>query len=154
MDCKDSGGLLLPCEAPQNYRKIQLISKKIYLFLRKRFESTKYAKEISAAKDKVGLIAKYKNKDRACKETFKLYTRFYARIAKNLVLDSLATGGLYIAGGIALKNREIFKSKEFIREFENVNTLSILKRIPIFLIADYNVSLYGAAYLAKERLLK
>ncbi|MEA2037354.1 MAG: glucokinase [Nanoarchaeota archaeon] len=123
----------------------------IYLFLRKRFKSTKYTKEINRSKDKVPLISKYRNKDKLCKETFKLYTKFYARCVKNFVLDSLAIGGIYIAGGIASKNEDIFKTKEFINEFEKVNKQpQLLKKVPIFVIKNYNVSLYGAAYAAMK----
>lgn len=124
----------------------------IYLFLRPSFNPTRYTSEISKSTDKVPLIAKYKNKDSACRETFRLYARFYARCAKNFVLDSLARGGLYIAGGIASKNNEIFKSKGFIREFERVNKQpQILKKVPIYVILNYNAGLYGAAYAAMER---
>jgi len=127
----------------------------IYSFLKERFKSTKYGKEISKARNKVSLIAKYKNKDRVCKETFKLYTKFYARVAKNFVLDSLAQGGLYIAGGVAAKNMEIFKSKGFIKEFENVNKQpGILKKVPIYVIKNCVVGLYGAAHAAIRKALK
>ncbi len=123
----------------------------IYLFLRDEQESkeTKYTKDIVNAIDKAALISKYKNLDKTCKETFHLFTKFYARCAKNFVLDTLARGGLYIAGGIAAKNKEIFTSKEFNKEFENAyNRDDLLKKIPISVIVNYDVSLYGACYAA------
>ena len=119
----------------------------IYLFLRhlKKFKTTPYTQEIDKSKDKVKLIAAYHNKDKTCGETFKLYSIFYARCAKNFVLDSLARGGLYIAGGIASKNKEIFKTKEFIEEFEKVDKVSsILKDTPVYVIVNYDVGMYGA----------
>lgn len=126
----------------------------IYLFLRnsKKFKETKYTKEINESKDKVASISKYKNIDETCRETFRLCAKFYARCAKNFVLDSLARGGLCLAGGIASKNKEIFKTRDFIDEFENVNKQSkILKEVPIYVIVNYNVGLYGAAFAAIKK---
>jgi glucokinase len=126
----------------------------IYLFLinSKKFKTTKYTKEISESGCKSPLISKYKNADETCRETFLLYAKFYGRCAKNFVLDTLARGGLYIAGGIASQNKEIFKKKEFMDEFENVNKQSeILKEVPVYVVVNYNVSLYGAAFAAVKR---
>jgi len=78
-----------------------------------------------------------------------LFTLFYARCAKNFALNTLATGGLYIAGGIASKNKKIFTSKIFKDEFENAyRRADVLKSIPISIIVNYNVSLYGACFAA------
>jgi len=128
----------------------------IFLFLRntRELKETKYIKDIENAVDKAALISKYKDLDETCKETFRLFTLIYARCAKNFVLDTLARGGLYIAGGISAKNKEIFSSKEFISEFENAyNRTDLLKTIPISVIVNYDVSLYGACYAAMYKLL-
>ena len=149
----------------KNYRKIkqsisyeEVISGRgieaIYLFLKNsgKFKITRYIEEIDKSEDKPALISTYKNKDETCRETFKLYARFYARCAKNFVLDSLSRGGLYIAGGIASKNKEIFQTKEFMDEFENSHKQSkILKNIPIYIIVNYNVGMYGAGFAAMIR---
>ncbi len=127
----------------------------IFLFLRykEEFKETQYTKEIENAVDRTPLISKYKDLDKTCKETFRLFTKFYARCAKNFVLDTLSRGGLYIAGGIAAKNKEIFSSNAFTVEFENAyNRTDLLKTIPINVIVNYDVSLYGACYAAIYRL--
>jgi glucokinase len=60
---------------------------------------------------------------------------------------------LYIAGGIAAKNKEIFLSKEFTIEFENTHRRTeFLKTVPISVIVNYDVSLYGACYAAMYKL--
>jgi len=123
----------------------------IYLFLRdtQQFKVTDYTEEIDETKDKAPVISKYKNEDETCKETFHLFTKFYARCAKNFVLDTMAIGGVYIAGGIASKNREIFKTLEFISEFENAyRRIELLKTVPIYVILNYDISLYGACLAA------
>jgi len=128
----------------------------IYLYLRDKqeFKETQYTKDIDKAVDKAAFISKYKDLDKTCKETFRLFAHFYAKCAKNFVLDTLARGGLYIAGGIAAKNKEIFSTNEFIDEFENAfNRRDLLKEIPICVIVNYDVSLYGACYAAMYKLL-
>jgi len=123
----------------------------IYQFIKEKqqFENTRYTSEIESADEKSMLISKYRTADETCKETFRLFTRFYGRCAKNLVLDTLAYGGLYVAGGIASKNKDIFESKEFIDEFENSYRRSdVLKDTPIYVVVNYDVSLYGACFAA------
>ena len=91
-------------------------------------------------------IFKNKNVDEYADATYQLYTTMYARFAKSFALDALATGGLYIAGGIAAHNVPLFESEIFISEFLNCGKQqALLRTIPIYVIADYNVSLYGAA---------
>ncbi len=123
----------------------------IYLFLRnsKRFTKTKYTREIDASKSSKNqeqftyLVSKYKSIDDTCKETFRIFKNTYAIFARNFALDALALGGVYIAGGIASKNKEIF-DKDFIKTFEdNTEYTSILKRIPLYLILNCDVGLLG-----------
>lgn len=92
-------------------------------------------------------IFKSRTNDQHSTDTFALYTILYARCAKNFALDALALGGIYIAGGIAVHNVPLFKQAAFMKEFINCGKQShLLKEIPIHIITDYNVSLYGAAY--------
>jgi len=123
----------------------------IYSYFRvsDKFKESNYTKEIDASKHKAALISKYRNQDETCSETFKIFTKFYGRCAKNFALDCLAKGGLYIAGGIASKNVDIFSTEEFLNEFENAyRKKEILKQIPIYIIKNYDVSLYGACLAA------
>src|SRR3989338_2398925 len=126
----------------------------IYSFLRKskKFPATKYAKEIDTSRNNPILISKYRKIDKTCKAAFEIFKKIYARFAKNMVLDALALGGVYIAGGIAPKNKEIF-DKEFIKIFEESNKMGrILKKIPIYLIINHDAGLLGAGF-AGSRLL-
>ena len=62
----------------------------------------------------------------------------------------LALNGIYIAGGIAAKNLAVFKDQVFMDEFLACNRqIDLLKNIPIKIILDYNVSLYGAVIAGK-----
>jgi glucokinase len=95
-----------------------------------------------------------RNHDKHSQDTFTLYTKLYARCAKNFALDILARGGLYIAGGIAANNLEMFQLPQFMHEFVNCGKQAkLLKEVPVWVITDYNVSLYGAAaYLLIENM--
>ena len=92
------------------------------------------------------IIASHKETDACAGETFKWFARFYGRCAKNFALEVLALGGVYIAGGIAAKNPDIFRGELFLSEFLNNEKMKfLLEKIPIYVVVDYNVSLYGAA---------
>jgi|GEM_PF-223923 len=123
----------------------------IYLFLKEReeFRESKYTRIIDAKVDKAEYISKYRDVDETCKEVFRLFSSFYARCARNFALETMAVGGVFIAGGIAAKNKEIFSSDVFIKEFENAyRRREVLSRIPIYIVTNYNVSLYGTCLAA------
>ena len=123
----------------------------IYTFLqsKKRFEESKFTAIINQGDDKPALISKYRLNDEYCKETFRLFRRFFARCAKNLALDFLSLGGVFIAGGIVIKNKDIFLSNEFKTEFnQNYMQSNFLKKIPLYLVTNYYLSLQGACFAA------
>lgn len=120
----------------------------IYQFLEGK-NNSKIQKEIKDSGYDPELISKYKEKDPLCRKTFEWFTRFYARCSKNLALESLGLNGVYIAGGIAAKNLSIFRMKMFMQEFLQTDRLGrVLENVPIYVIKNYNVSLYGAVVAA------
>ncbi|HIH91835.1 TPA: hypothetical protein HA281_03465 [Candidatus Woesearchaeota archaeon] len=109
-------------------------------------------REIRAASDKASLVAAYRKKDRLCKEAFSLFTRFYARFARTTAASALPYGGLYIRGGIAAKNPDIFSSREFRQEWENAAELKpLLAKIPLFVVKHTGLGVRGAAWHALNR---
>ncbi len=125
----------------------------IYSFLRKKrgFKQTGYTKEIDRSKRKPELISKYRKVDKTCKTAFHIFKTAYANFAKNMALDALAFGGVYIAGGIAPKNRDIF-DREFAKIFEYSHKMGhILKRMPIYLIVNYDAGLLGAGFFGARQ---
>lgn len=120
---------------------------RIYRFLatQEKYDETAIAEEIAATRFDPDRISRYAKQDKRCQDTFLLYGQLYARCAKNFVLDVLALNGMYIAGGIAAKNVSLFHNPLFIQEFVRCGRhSSLLEQTPVFVIADYNVSLYGA----------
>ena len=96
------------------------------------------------------LISKYRKKDATCKKTFEIFRTVYARFAKSVALDSLAFGGIYLAGGIAAKNSDIF-DKDFVKEFMQSHKLRhVLEKIPIYLIMNYDAGMLGAGFAASK----
>ena len=118
----------------------------IYMFLGKSgdYKQTATAKEIAAHNYDPSLIAKHRKKDPQSKDTFELFTTLYARCAKNFALDTLARGGIYLAGGIAAKNLELWRSKAFLDEFHRCEKMgAILREIPLYVITEPLLALYG-----------
>ena len=123
----------------------------IYQFLESvgKYSSSKYSLQIKKSNYDPALISTFQQ-DSQCKATLDIFLRVYARCAQNLALDTVALGGIYLAGGITAKNVSLFKRKAFIDEFIlNHRMKKVLEQIPIFAITDYNVSLYGAAHALK-----
>lgn len=126
----------------------------IYSFLRKsgKIRATKYTKEIDNSEKKPELISKYGKADETCRKTFEIFKNGYSKFAANCALDSLPYGGVYIAGGIAPKNPGIFDS-EFVRKFEKHHERQdVLKKIPIYLVMNYDVGLLGAGFVGAKML--
>lgn len=114
----------------------------IYQFLSKTNNEKSY--------NKAELISKYRHENETCKKTFELFSKFYGRCAKNFALDTLSKGGMYIAGGIATKNKEIFQSKNFIDEFNKGNRREdFLRNVPIYVILNPYTGLLGSCYAAR-----
>ncbi len=121
----------------------------IYAFLatEKKYAATPIAHEIENHTFQPDLISQYATFDEQCKKVFDIYVSYYARFAKEVALLTAPCAGLYIAGGIAAKNKDLFFARDFMRIFtRHTYHHQFLKKIPIFLIQDYQVSLYGGAH--------
>ncbi len=117
-----------------------------FLGLQETYSETAVSIEIAHSRFQPDFISRYADADERCKKVFRLYGNYYARFAKQVALQTLCYGGLYIAGGIAAKNKKIFLNTEFMHEFtQHAQHHKLLEKIPIFLIQDYQVSLYGGA---------
>jgi len=120
-----------------------------YLHHSNQYSETTVTKTIDEAQDKALLLSQHRADDQICRDAFEWFTRFYARCAKNFALDTLATGGIYLAGGIAAKNPDIFSQHVFREEFcQAYKRTKLLELIPVYVIKNYNVSLLGACFAA------
>ena len=86
-------------------------------------------------------------------ETLAWAAKFYGRACRNYVLETLALGGLYVAGGLAAKAPELLENPEFEKEFRSSDTMGhLLAHLPVYLISDQNSGLWGGAVLAVQTL--
>jgi glucokinase len=84
-----------------------------------------------------------------CVETLDVWTEAYGAEAGNLALRVLAYGGIYVAGGIALKVLQKIRDGSFVRAFcDKAHLADVLARIPISLVLNEDAPLWGAAYQA------
>jgi glucokinase len=84
-----------------------------------------------------------------CVETLDLWTCIYGGEAGNLALKVLALGGVYVAGGIAVKIIEKIKDGKFFNAFRDKWKFeSLLDNIPVSVVLNESAPLLGAAYEA------
>jgi glucokinase len=88
-------------------------------------------------------------------ETLKWAAKFYGRVCRNFALETLAYGGMYIAGGVAAKNPVLIQHAEFERSFRNSYAhRRVLEKIPVFLIDNEESGLWGAASFGAQELMR
>jgi glucokinase len=84
-----------------------------------------------------------------CSDTLDLWTAIYGSEAGNLALKVLALGGVYVAGGIAVKIIEKIKDGTFFEAFRDKWKFeSLLGDIPVSVVLNESAPLLGAAYEA------
>ncbi len=94
-------------------------------------------------------IAAQAQKDDVCEEALELFVRLYGAEAGNLALKHMASGGLYIGGGIAPKILDWLKKDDFIDAFLAKGRMRpLLEKIPVRVILNDRTALYGPAVYA------
>lgn len=87
-----------------------------------------------------------------CRATVEMLVSILASEASNLVLKVFATGGIYIAGGIALHILDALQKPQFMCTFRNKGRFKeLMARIPIHVITT-RAALVGAAIYGLESL--
>jgi glucokinase len=104
-----------------------------------------------AGKDPAAVITRHglAGTDPLSVKALDLFVRAYGTAAGNLALTILASGGVYIAGGIASKIVRRLADGAFMEAFRDKGRLSsVAARIPVRVILTGDVALYGAAAVA------
>ena len=87
-----------------------------------------------------------------CFETMKIFSGAYGAEAGNIALKVLATGGIYLGGGIAPKILQTLRNGTFLQAFLDKGRMSpLLQSIPVRVILDDTCALLGAAAYAEAR---
>lgn len=85
----------------------------------------------------------------ACGGALRIFSSLYGAEAGNLALQYLATGGVYLGGGIAPAILPALREEGFLSAFHDKGRMAeLLARIPIYVILDPSAPLLGAAYYA------
>jgi glucokinase len=84
-----------------------------------------------------------------CVKTLDLFATYYGCEAANLALKVLATGGLYVGGGIAPKMIKKLQDGTFMKAFLGQNRMkNLLAAMPVRVIMNDKTALIGAARFA------
>jgi glucokinase len=84
-----------------------------------------------------------------CVQTLDLWTEIYGAEAGNLALKVLALGGVYVAGGIAVKILPKIQDGTFFQAFRDKwHFTEMLSNVPVSVVLNESAPLIGAAYEA------
>ena len=106
--------------------------------------------------DKAAVISEFalENKDTVAVQALDLFIQIYGGQTGNFALLGMATGGVYVAGGIAPKIINKLTNGQFIQAFLDKDSRyqALLKAMPVTVVVNDKVGLMGAA-LAASRLV-
>jgi glucokinase len=90
----------------------------------------------------------------AAGKTMDLFVSAYGGRAGNVAMQFMATGGVYVGGGIAPKNLPRMLDGSFMRHFVDKGPLfqPILEKIPVHVVLEQKTALIGAAQYAVAHL--
>lgn len=130
----------------------------IYAYLRDSGyapEHPELAREVAAARDATPVIARWAlevaEPSALCLATLRTFVAILGAEAGNLALKVLATGGVYIGGGIPPRLLPLLQEEAFLHAFRDKGRLrDLLSRIPLHVITYPDVALLGAAHVGLE----
>ena len=123
----------------------------IYEFLRdtRRYPEPEWLKiELSRAKDAPPIISQAAEAGKAeiCVETLRLFVSILGSEAGNLALKVLATGGVYLGGGIPPRILPFLKEGSFMQAFMAKGRFpEMLAKVPVHVICNPEAGFFGAA---------
>ena len=128
----------------------------VYRFLKDevKMEEPAWLKERLEAEDPNAVIGSCAEEGTSelCHETMQLFAAAYGAETGNLALKVLATGGMYLGGGIAPKILKTLEAGAFLEAFADKGRLRpLLEAIPVRVILDDTCALLGAAAFAEAR---
>ncbi len=92
-------------------------------------------------------------KSAICVKALNLFISILGAVSGNLALTGMATGGVYLGGGIPPKILAAIKEGLFMKAFTDKGRFKgLLEKIPVRVILNEKAALLGAAYCAVKRL--
>ncbi len=123
----------------------------LYTFLRdgKGYDEPAWlGEQLAEVEDPTPIIAKaaLENKAEICTQTMELFVSILGSEAGNLALKVLATGGIYLGGGISRRILPLLKGKAFRQGFlDKGRFVDMLTRLPVYVITHPAAGVFGAA---------
>lgn len=108
---------------------------------------------IDAEQDDAAVVTRcaLSGEDPLCVEALDIFCAVYGATAANLALTVVATGGVYLAGGIAPRIIAHLQAGIFVKAFRDKGRMGdLLSRIPVRVMVEPRVGLIGAAAVAVE----
>ena len=120
-----------------------------YLCTINHADSQSHLNLVQADDAAAAISEKAKQGDPLARSAMQLFMSIYGAHAGDLALAGQATGGVYIAGGIASKNLEFMKPGEFMQAFlQKPPMIELLECMPVKVVRNADVGLLGAAAFA------
>lgn len=110
--------------------------------------------ELERSLDPAALISQYAMETKApiCERTLDIFVSVYGAEAGNLALRVMAVGGIFVSGGIAGKILPKMQGPLFMKAFLAKGRMtSLLESVPVKLIVNEHIGLFGAARYAMMR---
>ena len=129
----------------------------IFAFLEQRGDLSprpQTARLLADAPDPNPIIAAQARADPACElcqETLSLFCRILGAVCGNFALSVLATGGVYLAGGIPPRIQNVIAQGDFWNAFIDKGRFSsMMQNLPVYLVLNPKVALLGAAWFGHQ----
>jgi glucokinase len=128
----------------------------LYRFLRKDDPAAEpsWLTEELASGDPPAVVAKAARAGKAemCRRALDWFMALYGAEAGNVALKFLATGGVYLGGGIAPLLADELPGSQFIEKFDAKGRMRpLLEKMAIRIVLDDSAAIQGAAYHASRR---
>lgn len=131
----------------------------IYRFLSTRLEiPEKLRQEVAGAADPTPILVQAAltalaggNPHHICVQTLQLFVDILAAETANLALKVMATGGMYIGGGLPPRMLPFFEPKRFMHTFSRGVYREMLAEIPVHILLNPKTALLGAAAFGMDR---
>ena len=126
----------------------------VYDFFRQKKgleETSENAHSIETAADRNAAIAQFgmSGRSETAARAVDLFAGVYGAEAGNLALKTMAIGGVYVCGNIAVKMLSVFDRGGFRRAFADKGRFTpFMEKIPVAVVLDNDVGLAGAARVA------
>ncbi len=127
----------------------------LYRFLRDRHGTAELADRLNGAEDPTPLIvsAAVEKRSALCEETIRMFVSILGAEAGNLALKILATGGIYLAGGLPPRILSFLQDDGFLETIRAKGRFAPwIERIPVHVVLSPRAALLGAAWHGVESL--